>query len=237
MDPAILAKSLEQATGFVCQEPELPFPEFLTRPWEEGVDWHLLHHALARLPRSERLHTLSVLRSQGQWEPLLDSADPTLVALVKDWLSEWPSARTELMQRLGWPLCSTRQRKVDLLLEASTLLDQDGRLTPALLELLREFGAWPDPSARVTVPKHALSLEQLEQVCEALTFMPDRDYLRTVLHMDMQVDPDQVNHGVLHRILCVVAGRARDFLPTGEVATGHSGVGLLEGLADEPREE
>ncbi len=223
-------ESRVEATGFVCQDPELPFPDFLPRPWEEAVDWHLLHHALARLERPLRLQTLAVLRSQGQWEPLMDSADATMASLVQGWLEEWPSMGGPLAERLPWPTCPTRQRQVDLLLDASTMLDRDGRLTRPLLELLRQLGAWPDPTSEVTVPQEVLSLDQLEQVCEALVFMPDADYVRTLLHLDLQIVDSGLDAVAAHRILTAVAARSQDFLPTGELASGHSGVFLLEGL-------
>ncbi|GEM_PF-3540122 len=237
MDSADPSLKAVEPTGFVCQDPELPLPDFLPRPWEEAVDWHLLHHALARLERGERLQTLTVLRSQGQWEALLASVDPTLVALVQDWLTEWPIAGLTLAERLPWPPCGTRQRHVDLLLDACTMLDREGRLTAPLIELLRELAAWPDPTSEVTVPEHVLSLEQVEQVCEALAFMPDADYLRTVLHLDLQLQGRRIPTARAHRILSAVAARSQDFLPTGELAHGHSGAFLLEGLVSGKHEE
>ena len=230
MDSAEPSSNVSESTGFVCQDPELPLPDFLPRPWEEDVDWHLLHHALARLARDERCKTLGILRSQGQWEALLASVDPTFVALVQDWLTEWPSTGVALADRLPWPVCPTRQPQVDLMLDASTLLDQESRLTPALLDLLRELSAWPAPGSEVTVPQYVLSLEQLELVCEALAFMPDRDYVRTILHLDLTCEKDGLPRKTAHRLLSAVATRAQDFLPTGELAHRHSGVYLLEGL-------
>jgi len=223
-----------QATGFVCQDPELPFPDFLPRPWEEEVDWHLLHHALARLDRTARLQTLEVLRSQGQWEPLLASTDDTFVRLVQGWLPEWP-IDSPLSERLDWPEDRERQRQLDVLLDACGLMDREGRLAAALLELLRELAAWPAPAAEVTVPQSALSLEQVEQACEALVWMPAADYLRVVLHLDLQLgDDDYVTVGAA-RIISTVAARSRDFAPTGEIVPGHSGVTLLEGLFERSR--
>ncbi len=221
----------------VCQDPEFPFPDFLPRPWEEDVDGHHLHHALARLEHSERCQTLGILRSQGQWEALLASVDPPLVALVQDWLAEWPGTGVALADRLPWPLCPTRQPQADLLLDASTLLDREGRLAPALLDLLRELSAWPGPGSEVTVQQYVLSLDQLELVCEALTFMPDHDYVRVVLHLDLACGAEGIPPKIAHQLLSAVAARAQDFLPTGELALGHSGVYLLEGLESSRSEE
>jgi hypothetical protein len=119
------------------------------------------------------------------------------------------------------------------MLEACCLLDAKKRLTAPLQELMRQLAAWPGPAEGVTVPKYTLSIEQIEQICEALINMPDQDFLRTVLHLDLLVNSGPDAGRGLHRVLSAVAARSRDFLPTGELATGRSGISLLEGLVDE----
>ncbi len=225
-----------ESTGFVCKDPVLPLPDFVPRPWEEEVDWHLFHHALARLDRTQRLQTLEVLRSQGQWEALLSSTDATFVALVQSWSNEWLTG-DPLSDRLGWPVDGERQRHVDLLLDAGRLMDREGRLVDSLLELLGELAAWPDPASEVTVPQHALSLEIVGQACDALTWMPEADYLRVLLHLDLHFRERAPPVPRAARILTTVAARVRDFSPTGEVVQGHSGVFVLEGLVSEGSEE
>ena len=61
--------------------------------------------------------------------------------------------------------------------------------------------------------------------------MPDQDYVRTLLHLDLHCDGTVLPAPDAHRILAAVAAKAHLFLPTGELASGHSGVFLLEGLA------
>jgi hypothetical protein len=116
------------------------------------------------------------------------------------------------------------------------MFDREGRITLALQELLRELGAWPAPSSDVTVPQHVLSLEQIDQICDALSFMPEEDYVRTILHLDLQCNDGQLPAQDAHRILVAVAAKSHLFLPTGELAAGHSGVFLLEGLASGKQE-
>lgn len=80
------------------------------------------------------------------------------------------------------------------------------------MEFLRELGAWPDPAAEVTVPQH-------------------------VLHLDLSCAASSIPTETAHRLLSAVAVRSQDFLPTGELATGRSGLLLLEGLVSDKHEE
>jgi hypothetical protein len=195
--------------------------------------WDLFMHVVSALPKDERQVALLDVRTTGMWSAMLASLDASHVALVQGWLAEdgGDTSGLTLEQRIEGAKNSDRAKVALAVVDLMSILDANERITPRIRELLVLGVALPKLDTEELSSEGVLSVNQVQRAALALINMPDQEYLRTAMLLELSGDPSRLTQSFL--LLEAVAARADSFgvqgAPTGDL-------GQIESFADDIRE-
>ena len=195
-----------------------------------AADFDLIVRICTRISQAERQGVLLGIRHQGKWEALVAALGPQHVAMVQSWIAEDAGDNTNqtLDQRIA--AAHNSERGVAALARVNAVAATDthapARITDRLKELLVLGVALSRLDTDDLASEGVLGAVQAERAAQALVGMPDNEYLRTVMLLELSGDASRLNQSFL--VLKAVAARADRY------AAGGAGGALteLEGFTD-----
>lgn len=200
-----------------------------------ALDYDVFMRVIGHFPREDRRLALEEIRVQGKWDALLASLTDEHVTLVQSWLATDAGDGTNqtLDERIAAAHNSARGVRAKAAVDSARRLDFNARITDRLRELLVLGVALPKLEGQTLAEEGVLSVLQVERACHALTWMPQREYLRLSLLLEMSGDASRLQQSFL--LLEATAARADDFGMAQQVFGSSGDLAELEGFADQTR--
>lgn len=198
-------------------------------------DWDLFMEMVTTFTQADRQLALEEVRAQQKWEVLLAALTEAHVVMVQGWLDQDSGDGTgqTLEERIAAAHNSARANVALATVDGVRGIDFENRITDRLRELLVLGVALPKLAGEAQSEEGVLSPAQVERACRALIWMPQVEYLRLSMLLELTGDASRLTQSFL--LLEATAARADDYGMMQRL-TGTSGnLGALEGFADATR--